>query len=313
MEVSKKSLRGLWILLLISDAIKDVVGLCSKPSLSKNAVLDPSDILWGSFDEKSTLALQCLPGFEPTAASPQTLTCEGGQWEPAPGSFICQTKSRAYTSLTCGLPPAIPSGQVQFKSGQELQYVCSPGFTLRRDSTTSSDRVRCLGNGSWSKEPQCVAVCTTPLGLKDGRITNRQMTASTVLVETFWGGIWDAHRARLDNEDRVNAWSPYESDRSQWLQVDLNRPKTVTGIVTQGAKDFGFSKYVTKFKVAYSNNTYSWTVVSSGGEETIFQGNTDDDGHQTNMFDPTFDARYVRFLPWEWHDRITLRMELLGC
>lgn len=45
----------------------------------------------------------------------------------------------------------------------------------------------------------------------------------------------------------------------------------------------------------------------------LFQGNIDNNSHKKNLFEPPFYARFVRVLPWEWHERIALRMELLGC
>ncbi|XP_063043810.1 sushi, von Willebrand factor type A, EGF and pentraxin domain-containing protein 1-like isoform X1 [Engraulis encrasicolus] len=421
-----QSMRGLWILLFTSTIIKDVVGLCTKPTMGNNVVLAP-DNLKDKFDDKSTIKLQCLPGFEPTAASPKSFTCEGVQWKPASGSFVCQKVScripgdlsngryeflegiefgafiravcnEGYNMVgdstrscqangewtgtepvceaaTCALPPAIPSGQVQFKPGQELQYVCSPGFILRGGTSASPDTVRCLGNGSWSKEPQCVGVscnipnipnarrveggngpyygykatvryecnegyrmlsgtsqmvclengwsstpkceaeCTTPLGLESERIPDGKMTASSTLSKGILGRTWEPHYARLDHWGRINAWSPATNDRLQWLQVDLDKPKRFTGIITQGAKDYGVVQYVSAFKIAYSNDGSSWTVLkdTTTNSDKVFQGNTDNDTHKQNLFSPPFYARYVRFLPWEWHDRITLRMELLGC
>lgn len=44
-------------------------------------------------------------------------------------------------------------------------------------------------------------------------------------------------------------------------QVDLETPTQVTGIITQGAKDFGNVQYVSEFKVAYSDDGKSWTVL----------------------------------------------------
>lgn len=44
-------------------------------------------------------------------------------------------------------------------------------------------------------------------------------------------------------------------------QVDLEAPKKVTGIITQGAKDFGSVQFVTAFKVAHSDDGQSWTTV----------------------------------------------------
>lgn len=45
----------------------------------------------------------------------------------------------------------------------------------------------------------------------------------------------------------------------------------------------------------------------------IFPGNLDNDSHKKNMFEDPFQARFVRILPVAWHNRITLRVELLGC
>lgn len=45
------------------------------------------------------------------------------------------------------------------------------------------------------------------------------------------------------------------------LQVDLTSPKKISGIITQGAKDFGSIQFITAFKVAHSDDGRSWTVV----------------------------------------------------
>lgn len=44
-------------------------------------------------------------------------------------------------------------------------------------------------------------------------------------------------------------------------QVDLEKTKRISGIVTQGAKDFGVVQFVSVFKVAYSNDGESWSTV----------------------------------------------------
>lgn len=45
----------------------------------------------------------------------------------------------------------------------------------------------------------------------------------------------------------------------------------------------------------------------------IFPGNLDNNSHKKNMFEMPFLARFVRILPVAWHNRITMRVELLGC
>lgn len=44
------------------------------------------------------------------------------------------------------------------------------------------------------------------------------------------------------------------------LQVDLLVPTKVTGIITQGAKDFGRVQFVGSYKVAYSNDGERWNI-----------------------------------------------------
>ncbi|TKS73959.1 EGF-like repeat and discoidin I-like domain-containing protein 3 [Collichthys lucidus] len=155
--------------------------------------------------------------------------------------------------------------------------------------------------------------CSEPMGLKSRLVSNNQITASSTFrtwgIEAF---TWHPHYARLDKQGKTNAWTAATNNRSEWLQVDLHSPKKITGIITQGAKDFGNIQFVTAFKVAHSDDGRSWTIVK---DETYKdrQGNSDNNVHKNNIFDPPFYGRYVRILPWEWHDRITLRIELLGC
>lgn len=146
---------------------------------------------------------------------------------------------------------------------------------------------------------------------------------------------------------------PTQPNPTSLCQIDLGDPKKVTGIITQGARDFGHIQYVAAYKVAYSDNGTSWTLYRDsqtnstkvrGGElrgarghlgvgrggtgeiragngvltstfspSQIFHGNSDNYSHKKNVFDVPFYARFVRVLPVAWHNRITLRLELLGC
>ncbi|KAG7251451.1 hypothetical protein CRUP_007792, partial [Coryphaenoides rupestris] len=42
--------------------------------------------------------------------------------------------------------------------------------------------------------------------------------------------------------------------------VDMLVPTKITGVITQGAKDFGHVQFVGSYKVAYSNDGEQWTV-----------------------------------------------------
>lgn len=152
--------------------------------------------------------------------------------------------------------------------------------------------------------------------MKSRLISDQQITASSVFKT--WGidaFAWHPHYARLDKTGKTNAWTALNNDPSEWLQIDLRDQKKVTGIVTQGARDFGHIQYVAAYKVAYSDNGASWTVYrdSRTNSTKIFHGNSDNYSHKKNVFDVPFYARFVRILPVAWHNRITLRVELLGC
>ncbi|XP_062327236.1 EGF-like repeat and discoidin I-like domain-containing protein 3 isoform X2 [Osmerus eperlanus] len=185
------------------------------------------------------------------------------------------------------------------------QYIRIVPVVCRRACTLRMELVGCELNG-----------CTEPLGMKSRLISDGQLSSSSAF--RTWGidaFTWHAQFGRLDKQGKTNAWSAATNNRSEWLQVDLEKPKRLTGIITQGAKDFGVVQYVSMFKVAYSNDGQTWSLVKDEKTDTdmIFQGNIDNNTHKKNLFEPPFYARYVRVVPWEWHERITLRMELLGC
>ncbi|KAG5839720.1 hypothetical protein ANANG_G00207940 [Anguilla anguilla] len=191
------------------------------------------------------------------------------------------------------------------------QYIRIIPMVCRKACTLRMELVGCELNVYLN-----TAGCSEPLGVKSRLISDRQLTASSSF--STWGidaFTWQPHYARLDKQGKTNAWAPATNSRTEWLQVDMQTPKRLTGIITQGAKDFGVVQFVSAFKVAYSDNGKSWSVVKDEKTRTdkIFEGNSDNNVHKRNMFEAPFYARFVRVIPWEWHERITLRIELLGC
>ncbi|XP_005381621.1 PREDICTED: lactadherin isoform X2 [Chinchilla lanigera] len=194
-----------------------------------------------------------------------------------------------------------------FSTPLETQYVRLYPVACHRGCTLRFELLGCELNG-----------CSEPLGLKDHKIPDRQITASSSYK--MWGlraFSWFPFFGRLDNQGKINAWTAQSNspNASEWLQVDLGSQKQVTGIITQGARDLGHIQYVASYKVAHSNNGVSWTEYKEPGavDSKIFLGNLDNNSHKKNMFETPFSARYVRVLPVSWHNRITLRLELLGC
>ncbi|KAM9408627.1 lactadherin-like isoform 3-T3 [Pholidichthys leucotaenia] len=191
------------------------------------------------------------------------------------------------------------------------QYIRIIPVVCRRACTLRMELVGCELN-VYSN----AAGCSEPLGMNSRLISDGQLSASSTF--RTWGidaFTWHPQFARLNKAGKTNAWSPAHNNRSEWIQVDLEKTKRLTGIITQGAKDFGVVQFVSVFKVAYSNDGESWSTAKdeTTGNDQLFQGNIDNNSHKKNVFEPPFYAQYVRVIPWEWHERITLRMELLGC
>ncbi|XP_021087304.1 lactadherin isoform X2 [Mesocricetus auratus] len=190
-----------------------------------------------------------------------------------------------------------------FSPPLEVQYIRLYPVTCYRACTLRFELLGCELNG-----------CSEPLGLKNNSIPDNQMTASssykTWNLRAFG---WYPHYARLDMQGKINAWTAQSNTNREWLQVDLGTQRQVTGIITQGARDFGQIQYVASYKVAHSNDGVHWTMYEEQGTDKVFRGNSDNNSHKKNVFEAPFMARYVRVLPVSWHRRITLRLELLGC
>ncbi|XP_049577951.1 milk fat globule EGF and factor V/VIII domain containing b isoform X3 [Syngnathus scovelli] len=186
-----------------------------------------------------------------------------------------------------------------------IPVVCRKACTLRLELVGCELNVYSNASG-----------CSEPMGMKSRLVSDQQITASSAFrtwgIEPF---TWHPHYARLDKQGKTNAWTAATNSKSEWLQVDLQSPKKLTGIITQGAKDFGTVQFVSAFKVAHSDDGQVWSIVQdeTTNSDKIFVGNSDNNVHKKNLFEPPIFARFVRILPWEWHESITLRMELLGC
>ncbi|XP_037764749.1 coagulation factor V [Chelonia mydas] len=152
--------------------------------------------------------------------------------------------------------------------------------------------------------------CKLPMGLMNGLILDSQISASRHI------NYWEPKLARLNNAGKYNAWSTdMEQGEFPWIQVDLQREVLITGIQTQGAKQWMKSLYVKEFFMTYSKDKRKWItfIGNSTGGQKLFEGNSDAHGIKDNHIDPPIIARYIRVYPTDSYNRPTLRMELLGC
>ncbi|KAK2114243.1 Discoidin, CUB and LCCL domain-containing protein 1 [Saguinus oedipus] len=128
---------------------------------------------------------------------------------------------------------------------------------------------------------------------------------------------WSPGQARL--QDQGPSWASGDSSNNhkprEWLEIDLGEKKKITGIRTTGSTQSNFNFYVKSFVMNFKNNNSKWKTYKGivNNEEKVFQGNSNFRDPVQNNFIPPIVARYVRVVPQTWHQRIALKVELIGC
>ncbi|XP_035533443.1 neuropilin-2a isoform X2 [Morone saxatilis] len=163
------------------------------------------------------------------------------------------------------------------------------------------------------------APCSDLQGLLSGLLPDTQISASSSRDM-----VWSPGTARLVASR--SGWFPAPAQPlagEEWLQVDLGVPKTVRGVITQGARggDAGSGAttdnraFVRKYKVAHSLNAKEWNFImdSKTSLPKIFEGNTHYDTPELRHFEETV-AQFIRLYPERWSPAgIGMRVEILGC
>ena len=99
------------------------------------------------------------------------------------------------------------------------------------------------------------------LGVGDGRIKDSQMTSSS-----FHSSTLSTARGRLYGS---TSWSARKNDQNQWIQVDLGRTETVTGVATQGRRNA--RQWVKTYSLSHSLDGKTFeTCKVTGKDKVIF-------------------------------------------
>ncbi|XP_056286984.1 neuropilin-2a isoform X3 [Pseudoliparis swirei] len=163
------------------------------------------------------------------------------------------------------------------------------------------------------------APCSDLQGLLSGLLPDAQISASSSRDM-----VWNPGTARLVASR--SGWFPAPAQPlagEEWLQVDLGVPKTVRGVITQGARggDAGSGAstdnraFVRKYKVAHSLNGKEWNFImdSKTSLPKIFEGNTHYDTPELRHFEEIV-SQFIRLYPERWSPAgIAMRVEILGC
>ncbi|XP_049551472.1 discoidin, CUB and LCCL domain-containing protein 1 isoform X3 [Orcinus orca] len=216
------------------------------------------------------------------------------------------------TSLLC--KAAIHAGVIADEVGGQIGVLLRRGMSryegilangvLSRHGSLSDKRFLFTSDG-----------CSRSLSLEP----DRQIRASSSwewINETGDQVRWSPGQARL--QDQGPSWASGDKSKNhkrEWLRIDLGEKKKITGIRTTGSTQSNFNFYVKSFVMNFRNNNSKWETYKGivNNEEKVFQGNSNFRDPVRNNFIPPIVARYVRVIPQTWHQRIALKVELLGC
>ncbi|XP_046847060.1 lactadherin-like [Xenia sp. Carnegie-2017] len=157
--------------------------------------------------------------------------------------------------------------------------------------------------------------CNTSVGIENGDLPRHSYIASSFKPGHF------AYLGRLNNKIRkINetkrvwgAWCADDSNKNQFIQVDLLKVRNVTGIATQGYL-YGS---VTSYKIMYSVNAKQWVdyVDNTTMKSKIFTANVDEtkDSIVRHKLNHLLEAKYIRFNPITWDKMICMRIDVYAC
>ncbi|XP_075924085.1 uncharacterized protein LOC116943709 [Petromyzon marinus] len=103
-------------------------------------------------------------------------------------------------------------------------------------------------------------------------------------------------------------WTPDKNDQSPYIQFEIPPGSEVVGIKTQGHPED--EEWVTKYIISYSHDGVTWVPLNK-----VFEGNNDNIAVHINYLVPSIpNSKYIRIIPIEWQNEISLIAEvLLGC
>lgn len=137
---------------------------------------------------------------------------------------------------------------------------------------------------------------------------------STNSSPTYWSAStnWNSettfsqdHYTPWLNNTRLG-WAALYNDANQWITLNYDEPTYIKGIVTQGRANNGGQWVKTAHIETSLTGSAPWTRVLSNA--TLNSNSTDD---ALTLFSTPFFAKFVRVLPTDWNNHITMRLGLL--
>ncbi|XP_030626638.1 discoidin, CUB and LCCL domain-containing protein 1 [Chanos chanos] len=245
------------------------------------------------------------------------------------GSHSSATKYRKYCPAGCGAVDGYLSGDVS-EGYRHMSVLCKAAVHAGVILDELGGPITVEEHPGCSHYP---AVRANGIQSKDGSLSDTLFTFVTndcrrqmilhpaaISASSWWqeggagGGQVDWSPNRTHPLSTGGSWAADSSNRNQWLMLDLGEKRRITGIVTTGSTLMEFDFYVKKYGIEYKEkNRWKRYTQNYSTEETFFEGNLDNLHPSRSTFRPAIVARFLRVIPVEWHKRIGMRAELLGC
>ncbi|XP_064918463.1 discoidin, CUB and LCCL domain-containing protein 2 isoform X2 [Columba livia] len=211
---------------------------------------------------------------------------------------------------------------VQFMSGI---HTSGRGFLAVYSTTDKSDLITCLDNASHFSEPEfnkyCPAGCVIPFADISGTIPHGYRDSSSLCMAGVHAGVVSNTLGGQINVVISKGIPYYEGSLANNVTSKVGPLSTslftfkTSGIITTGSTLAEHYYYVSAYRILYSDDAQKWTVYREPGmdKDKIFQGNTELYQEVRNNFIPPIIARFFRINPLKWHQKIAMKVELLGC
>ena len=105
-------------------------------------------------------------------------------------------------------------------------------------------------------------VSSNALGMQSGKIPNQAITASS-----FHDNYHRPWYGRLNTNNGHCSWTPKFKEKNAWLQADLGKLTTVTGIATQGSCIE--NHWMTLYWISYSTDGKNWDYFQEAGKNKV--------------------------------------------
>ena len=133
------------------------------------------------------------------------------------------------------------------------QFAIGRGGGREGDTESPGDRISChTANFVFYKYFIVLFPDPDKLGLEDGSIPDASLSASSNYKGHQNSITAGCRLNKRPTGTNIGAWTPNVKDTNQWIQVDLDNPTYVTGVLTQGRfDDAAATQWVTKYKVQF--------------------------------------------------------------